>query len=106
MHSLPYTFEKNPITGLTNGKLGVWLFLASEVMLFGALFSAYAMLRFGATQWPRGIEILNLKVGSINTLLLFLAGLGIRFSVSALKNKKTAAFRVCLILSLVLSIVF
>ena len=35
-------------TGLTNGKIGIWLFLASEVMLFGALFSTYMLLRIGA----------------------------------------------------------
>ena len=37
-----------PDTGLYNAKLGIWLFLASEVMLFGGLFSAYIFLRVGA----------------------------------------------------------
>ena len=37
---IPYTVEERPDTGLANGKLGIWLFLASEVMLFGALFSS------------------------------------------------------------------
>ena len=44
---IPYTVEVRPDTGLTNGKLGIWLFLASEVMLFGALFSTYIILRIG-----------------------------------------------------------
>ena len=34
-----------PDTGLTNGKLGTWVFLAFELMLFGSLFSSYALLR-------------------------------------------------------------
>ena len=46
--NIPYTVEARPDTGLTNGKLGIWLFLASEVMLFGALFSTYIILRTGA----------------------------------------------------------
>ena len=46
---IPYTVELRPDTGLNNGKLGIWLFLASEVMLFGALFASYVMLRVGAT---------------------------------------------------------
>ena len=50
--NIPYTVETRPDTGLANGKLGIWLFLASEVMLFGALFSAYALLRTGAPSWP------------------------------------------------------
>jgi heme/copper-type cytochrome/quinol oxidase subunit 3 len=46
---IPYITKPRPDTGLTNGKLGVWLFLASEVMLFGAFFSSYAYLRAGNT---------------------------------------------------------
>ena len=44
-----------PDTGLYNAKLGIWLFLASEVMLFGGLFSAYIFLRLGADDgyWPQ-----------------------------------------------------
>lgn len=49
---IPYTAERRPDTGVTNVSLGIWLFLASEVMLFGALFSAYALLRTSATDWP------------------------------------------------------
>jgi heme/copper-type cytochrome/quinol oxidase subunit 3 len=40
MTTIPYTTEVRPDTGVTNPKLGIWLFLASEVMLFGSLFSA------------------------------------------------------------------
>ena len=43
--ALPHTTDPHPITGMYNGKFGVWLFLASEVMLFGGLFSAYILLR-------------------------------------------------------------
>ena len=35
---IPYTVEARHDTGLSNGKFGIWLFLASEVMLFAALF--------------------------------------------------------------------
>ena len=45
---IPYTVQARPDTGLFNAKVGIWLFLASEVMLFGALFSAYILLRVGA----------------------------------------------------------
>ena len=45
---IPYTVEVRRDTGLTNGKIGIWLFLASEVMLFGALFASYILIRGGA----------------------------------------------------------
>src|SRR5712692_7525035 len=67
---IPYTVEARPDTGLHNGKLGVWLFLASEVMLFGALFSSYTLLRIGSTEWPHGFEELNVPLGALNTVIL------------------------------------
>ena len=66
--NIPYTVEARPDTGLHNGKLGVWLFLASEVMLFGALFSTYIILRTGSVEWPHGE--LNIWLGMANTFIL------------------------------------
>ena len=67
---IPYTVQPRPDTGLYNAKVGIWLFLASEVMLFGALFSAYILLRVGAPEgyWPHGW--LNVPIGTVNTLVL------------------------------------
>ena len=39
MIEIPYNVETREETGLYNAKLGVWIFLASEIMLFGGLFS-------------------------------------------------------------------
>ena len=50
---IKYIDTPHPVTGLTNGKLGIWLFLASEVMLFGALFSTYVLLRKAVSRWLR-----------------------------------------------------
>ena len=67
---IPYTVERRADTGVNNVTLGIWLFLASEVMLFGALFSAYALLRVSATDWPSGREVLMLSLGAANTVVL------------------------------------
>ena len=67
---IPYTVEERPDTGLYNGKLGIWLFLASEVMLFGALFSSYVLLRTTAPTWPRGWDVLNVPLATVNTFVL------------------------------------
>jgi heme/copper-type cytochrome/quinol oxidase subunit 3 len=64
--NIPYTVEERPDSGLTNGKFGIWLFLASEVMLFGALFSTYIILRQGSVEWPHGE--LNVWLGMANTV--------------------------------------
>ncbi len=54
----------------TNGKLAMWLFLASEIMLFGALFSSYIILRDAAPFWPKGWEVLNVPLATLNTVVL------------------------------------
>ena len=69
---IPYTVEQRPDTRVTNVTLGIWLFLASEVMLFGALFSSYALLRVSARDWPSGSELLDIRIGVVNTLVLIL----------------------------------
>jgi cytochrome c oxidase subunit 3 len=65
---IPYTIAPRRDTGLYNAKVGIWLFLASEVMLFGALFSSYVLLRVGNDQWPHGM--LNIPIGTFNTFVL------------------------------------
>jgi heme/copper-type cytochrome/quinol oxidase subunit 3 len=70
MTAIPYTVERRSDTGINNVMLGMWLFLASEVMLFGGLFSAYVLLRSGATGWPRGADVLNVPLGGVNTVIL------------------------------------
>ena len=67
---IPYTIERRADTGVNNVTLGVWLFIASEVMLFGALFSAYALLRVSAVDWPSGRDVLMLSLGAANTVVL------------------------------------
>jgi heme/copper-type cytochrome/quinol oxidase subunit 3 len=67
---IPFTIERRPDTGVNNVTLGLWLFIASEVMLFGALFSAYALLRVSAVDWPSGRDVLMLTFGAANTVVL------------------------------------
>jgi cytochrome c oxidase subunit 3 len=63
----------------------MWLFLASEVMLFGALFSAYVFLRIGAREgeWPHGL--LDIPIGAFNTLVLITSSLTVALSWTSLK---------------------
>ena len=48
---IPWTYTPRPDSRTTNVRLGIWLFLASEAMLFGSLFSAYVLLRTGSRAW-------------------------------------------------------
>ena len=102
--NIPYTVTERPDTGLTNGKLGIWLFLASEVMLFGALFSTYIILRTGAPEWPHGE--LNIMLGAVNTVILITSSVTMVMAWASLKLKDWAKHRLYLIATFLLAGVF
>ncbi len=93
---IPWRVKPHPLTGVTSGKLGIWLFLASEVMLFGALFSSYVLLRVGAgnAYWPTGVEAgLNVPIGTFNTLVLITSSITMVMSWASLKMGNPGAFK-------------
>ncbi len=103
---IPYVDHEHPVTGVTNAKFGIWLFLASEVMLFGALFSTFIILRTGATVWPHGYEVLNIPMGALNTVLLITSSVTIVMSWASLKLKEFGKYKLYMGLTVVLSCVF
>jgi cytochrome c oxidase subunit 3 len=90
---IPYEVQARPDTGLYNAKLGIWLFLASEVMLFGGLFSAFIFLRLGADDgyWPMGL--LNVPIGTFNTAILILSSVTVIRAWVALKMRRFAEYK-------------
>jgi len=91
---IPYAVAARPDTGLNNGKLGTWLFLASEVMLFGALFATYIMLRVGAPTWPTGADVLNVPLAFLNTLVLITSSVTMVMAWASLMRNRFGAFRI------------
>lgn len=95
---IPYTVQPRPDTGVYNAKVGIWLFLASEVMLFGGLFSAYVLLRVGANVddtgavlWPHGW--LDVRFGTINTIILALSAITTLLAWVACKVREFGKFK-------------
>ena len=90
---IPYTVTARPDTGLWNGKLGIWLFLASEIMLFGALFTAYLFERLGAEDgtWPNHVQ--NIWLGLTNTIILIISSITMVYAWVALKERNLWKFR-------------
>ena len=90
---IPYIDSPRPDTGLTNAKLGIWLFLASEVMLFGGLFSSYVLLRVGADTWPVGSSILNVKIATVNTVILITSSITMVLAWASLVRGQFSKYR-------------
>ena len=103
---IPYTVDARPDTGLNNGKIGIWLFLASEVMLFGALFASYIMLRVGAASWPPGATYLNIPLATVNTVVLISSSITMVLAWAAAARRDKGKFRVYMGLTILAGFVF
>jgi cytochrome c oxidase subunit III len=104
---IPYNTEARPDTGLYNAKLGIWLFLASEVMLFGALFSSYILLRTGAPSWPHGRDLgLNVPLATLNTMILIGSSVTVVLSWASLRLGNLKKFRLHMGLTLLCALGF
>jgi len=101
-----YIDTPHPVTGLTNSKLGIWAFLASEVMLFGGLFSAYILLRSGSASWPHGSEVLNVPLATVNTMVLITSSVTMVMAWASLMMQKLGRFRLYMGTTILLSCVF
>ena len=105
--NIPYTIDAREDTGLYNEKLAIWLFLASEVMLFGALFSSYILLRVGSPTWLYGADKgLSIPLGTFNTALLMTSSITMVMAWASLKLKNIGGFRLYMGLTIVLGIAF
>ncbi len=103
---IPYAVKPRADTGLYNAKLGIWLFLASEVMLFGALFSSYILLRVNAEPgtWPH--HWLNIWLGMTNTIVLILSSVTVVLSWASLKMGQFGKYRFYQAITILCALVF
>ncbi|MFT7173442.1 MAG: heme/copper-type cytochrome/quinol oxidase subunit 3 [Paracoccaceae bacterium] len=102
---IPFIVNARKDTGLFNSKVGIWLFLASEVTLFGGLFSGYLFLRLYADYpWPeRALPVLP---GLINTFILIGSSVTVVFAWAALKMREWAKFQIYMGITLVCAFLF
>jgi cytochrome c oxidase subunit III len=91
----------NPKQQFEAGKLGMWLFLATEVLLFGGLFCAYSVWRGNHPElFKYGSHYLNTTMGAINTAVLILSSLTMAWGVTAAQKNQIGLLKVCLVLTL------
>jgi len=71
----------------TSSKMGMWLFLLSEILLFGGLFILYAAYRYkNPVDFHHAAEELNRILGTLNTLVLITSSLTMALSLSSLQK--------------------
>ena len=69
------------------GKIGMWLFLFTELLLFGTLFIVFAVYLYMFTwQFQKGSAELNIPIGGFNTLVLLTSSMTMALSIAALQR--------------------
>ena len=97
----------NPQQQFEAGKLGMWLFLATEVLLFGGLFCGYAIWRGNHPElFKFGSQYLDTTMGAINTAVLILSSLTMAWGVTAAQQNKQGLLKIMLTLTLVGAVTF
>jgi cytochrome c oxidase subunit 3 len=91
----------------TAANLGMWLFLATEILFFGGLFAGYAQYRYWyPAEFAYGSHHLDWKLGAINTAVLLASSLTMALAVHAAQSNERRGTVRFLILTIVLGSVF
>ncbi len=91
------------------GKLGIWLFLSTEIMFFTALIGTYIVLRFGVPDgtWPSPAAVGVVEwIGALNTFVLICSSVTVVFALEASKKDRSHAARKWLAATLALGALF
>lgn len=90
----------------TPGKIGMWVFLGTDVMGFGGLLLAYAMLRARAPSWPDPALRFDRSLAGALTFVLLFSGGTMSAAVAALREGRTAAARLLVLLTALAGLAF
>lgn len=98
-----------PMEGIRvyNVKLGMWVFLLSEVMFFAGLIGAYIILRFAnPEQWAAPGEVLNVPLTAFNTFMLICSSVTMVKAFAAIEHGDQAGLKRWLLATIVLGAAF
>ena len=71
-------------------RLGMWIFIFTEILLFGGLFLVYAVMRHNyAEDFHQASQHLDTFIGAINTVVLLASSMTVAMSLTAVQKKNT-----------------
>jgi cytochrome c oxidase subunit 3/cytochrome o ubiquinol oxidase subunit 3 len=98
--------EHATTTGLPNTKLAMWVFLASECLLFGALISTYVLYRGASDTGPYPADVFDIPYTSVSSFVLLASSLTMVLSLNAAQNRDVARMRLWLLATALLGMTF
>src|SRR5947207_1835993 len=94
-------FPAEPGSGVYSNKLGMWVFLASDVMFFTALIGTYIILRFGVSQpWAHPNAVLNVPLTAFNTFLLICSSVSMVKAFAAISQGDQRGLKLWLLITI------
>jgi heme/copper-type cytochrome/quinol oxidase subunit 3 len=93
-------------TGLDNRKLGMWAFLGSECLFFGALISTYLLYRGRSVQGPFPNEVYDIPYTSVSSFVLLMSSLTMVLALNAIQRGDHRRLRAWLLATALLGITF
>jgi heme/copper-type cytochrome/quinol oxidase subunit 3 len=94
------------LAGLTTRKLGMWIFLASEILFFSGLIGTSLGLRVRAGDWPDPGEILNVPLTAANTFILICSSVTIVEALRSIQEGRVKRFKFFILATLLLGAAF
>src|SRR6059036_2639847 len=90
-----------------NIKLGMWIFLASEVMFFTALIGTYIILRFGAPgEWAKPNTVLSVPITGFNTFLLICSSVTMVKAYAAIADGNQRMLKIWMLATILIGATF
>jgi heme/copper-type cytochrome/quinol oxidase subunit 3 len=93
-------------TGLDNRKLGMWAFLGSECLFFGALISTYLLYRGRSLQGPFPAQVYDIPYTSVSSFVLLMSSLTMVLALNAIQRGDHRRLRVWLLATALLGMTF
>jgi cytochrome c oxidase subunit I+III len=88
--------EKFPLDLVSKEKLGMWVFLASEILIFGSLIIAYIYVRINSGAWPIATQTHNVLLGMTNTIILLTSSLTMILALYSIREQNVKGLKICL----------
>ncbi len=93
-------------TGLPNTKLAMWIFLASDCLLFGALIATYVLYRHSSVTGPYPNEVFDIPYTSVSSFVLLASSLTMVLALAAIQRGDPGRMRIWLLATALLGMTF
>jgi len=88
-------------------KIGMWLFIFTELLFFGGLFIVYSVYRFkNPVAFHLAAEELNTSIGTMNTVILLISSMTVAMSITAVQLRQKSRAIFLLSATIILAIIF